>query len=87
MAAAASVFGGLVACSAHVFAISCALHSKVPDDEKTAAVHFLRLEFTPEAIMALRAGAALAFGIDDARLPARLALADVTREALLRDFG
>lgn len=55
--------------------------------DKTAAVHFLRFEFTPEAIMALRAGAELAFGIDDARLPARLAAADVTREALLKDFG
>ena len=41
VAAADSVFGGLVACSAHVFAISCALHSKVPDDEKTAAVSAL----------------------------------------------
>ena len=41
VAAVDSVFGGLVACSAHVFAISCALHSKVPDDEKTAAVSAL----------------------------------------------
>ncbi len=55
--------------------------------DKTAAVHFLRFEFTPEAIMALRAGAELAFGIGDARLPAHLAAADVTREALLKDFG
>lgn len=41
VAATDSLFGGLVACSAHVFAISCALHSKVPDDEKTAAVSAL----------------------------------------------
>ncbi len=41
IAAADSVFGGLVACSAHLFAISCALHSKVPSEEKTAAVSAL----------------------------------------------
>jgi len=55
--------------------------------DKTAAVHFLRFEFAPEAIMALRAGAELSFGIDDARLPARLAVAGATRDALLKDFG
>lgn len=41
VAAVDSVFGGLVACSAHVFAISCALHSKVPAEERTAAVSAL----------------------------------------------
>ncbi len=41
VAAADSVFGGLVACSAHLFAISCSLASKVPPVEKTAAVSAL----------------------------------------------
>ncbi len=41
VAAADSMFGGLVACSAHVFAISCSLHSKVPATEKVAAVSAL----------------------------------------------
>lgn len=54
---------------------------------KSAAVHFLRFEFAPAAIMALRAGAALAFGIDDARLPLELAVPEATRLALLADFA
>lgn len=41
VAAADTMFGGLVACSAHVFAISCSLHSKVPETEKVAAVSAL----------------------------------------------
>jgi len=34
------------------------------NEEKTSAVHFLRLELTPAMIVALRAGAALAAGVD-----------------------
>jgi hypothetical protein len=56
------------------------------DNDKTSAVHFLRFEFAPEAIAALRDGAALVFGIDDARLPQRTAANAALREALLRDF-
>ena len=41
VAAADTMFGGIVACSAHVFAISCSLHSKVPATEKVAAVSAL----------------------------------------------
>ncbi|HBD20643.1 MAG TPA: DUF3501 domain-containing protein [Arenimonas sp.] len=54
---------------------------------KSAAVHFLRFEFAPAAIMALRAGAALAFGIDDARLPLERAVPETTRLSLLADFA
>lgn len=54
---------------------------------KTSAVHFLRFEFVVEAVAALRAGAGLAFGIDDARLPARSPVEGVTRAALLADFA
>jgi acyl dehydratase len=41
VAAADTMFGGLVACSAHLFSISCSLSSKVPADEKVAAVSAL----------------------------------------------
>lgn len=56
--------------------------------ERTAAVHFLRFAFTPAQVAALRAGAGagLAFGIDDARMPLRVDVSAVTRAALLRDF-
>jgi len=57
-------------------------------EQKTAAVHFLRFEFTPAMIAAWRGGAALAAGID---LPAcRVSVEPVaaeTRAALLEDFG
>ena len=56
------------------------------DDDKTSAVHFLRFEFTQDAIDALKSGAALVFGIDDARLPQRTEAGVALREALLRDF-
>jgi hypothetical protein len=56
------------------------------DDGKTAAVHFLRLDFEPAQIAALRAGAALVFGLDDPRMPLRLTAPEALREALLPDF-
>lgn len=56
------------------------------DEGKTAAVHFLRLDFSPAQIAALRAGAALVFGLDDPRMPLRLSAHEALREALLRDF-
>jgi Protein of unknown function (DUF3501) len=58
------------------------------NEEKTSAVHFLRFEFAPAMIAALRGGAALAAGVDHPHyafsvdpLPAPL------RAALLADFG
>lgn len=56
------------------------------DGGRTAAVHFLRLDFAPAQIAALRTGAALAFGLDDPRMPLRLTAPQTLREALLRDF-
>lgn len=53
---------------------------------RTAAVHFLRVAFAPAQIAALRAGASLAFGIDDARMPLRVEAPAPTLAALLRDF-
>ncbi len=57
------------------------------DDDKTSAVHFLRFDFTAEMIAGLRAGAALLFGIDDARMPVAIEVPMAVREALLRDFA
>lgn len=56
------------------------------NSEKTSAVHFLRFEFSDEAVAALRAGAALAFGIDDPRLPLHRVLDEERRLALIADF-
>jgi hypothetical protein len=55
--------------------------------DKTSAVHFLRFEFTPAAIAALRAGASLAIGIEDPRLPVHAEVPEGTRAALLADFA
>jgi hypothetical protein len=54
---------------------------------KTAAVHFLRFAFSADQIAAMRAGAPLTFGIDDARMPMRIDIADTTRDTLLQDFA
>ena len=56
------------------------------DDGKTSAVHFLRFAFTAAQIAALRTGATLRFGIDDARMPVDVEVPDAMRETLLRDF-
>ncbi len=56
--------------------------------DKTSAVHFMRFEFTPAMIAALKAGAALAAGIDHENYAVRIeAVAEATRNALVADFG
>lgn len=55
--------------------------------DKTAAVHFLRFEFSAEQIAALRAGADFGFGIDDERMRVGATVKRDTRAALLADFG
>ena len=55
--------------------------------EKTSAVHFLRWEFTPAMVAALKGGAALAAGIDHPAYAARVEpVAEATRRALLADL-
>ncbi|ARU31945.1 hypothetical protein CAP31_09800 [Sulfuriferula sp. AH1] len=55
--------------------------------EKTAAVHFLRFEFTAPMIAALKAGAALGVGVDHPHCQAVIdPLADAVRAALCEDF-
>ena len=56
------------------------------NDEKTSAVHFVRFEFPPAAIAALRAGASLTFGIEDPRLPEVAQVPGISRAALMSDF-
>lgn len=53
---------------------------------KTAAVHFLRFEFDEAQLIALRGGAALAFGVDDPRMPLHADTGALLRAALLADF-
>lgn len=57
------------------------------ENDKTAAVHFMRFAFAPAQIVALRAGAALRFGIDDPRMPVKIEAPAATRAALLQDFA
>lgn len=57
------------------------------DDEKTSAVHFLRFELAPPQIAALKAGAALAAGIDHENYQVEVRpVADTIRKSLLRDL-
>lgn len=57
------------------------------NDEKTAAVHFLRFEFTPEMVASLRAGAALGCGVDHEQYRYAIdALSEPVRCALAADF-
>lgn len=55
--------------------------------EKTASVHFLRFEFTPEMITAASNGEPIAIGVDHSRYSATVdPLPDATRRALVADF-
>ena len=57
-------------------------------EEKTSSVHFLRFEFTPAMIDALKKGAALAVGIDHANYPVRIdEVAPKVQAALVKDFA
>lgn len=57
------------------------------EPDKTSAVHFLRFEFSAGAIAGLRAGAALAAGVDHPCYNCRAEpLPDAIRLALLKDF-
>jgi hypothetical protein len=58
------------------------------NDVKTAAVHFLRFELALAMIAALKAGAALAIGVDHPAYAATLhPVPDATRNALLADLA
>jgi hypothetical protein len=56
--------------------------------EKTSAVHFLRFELTPAMIAALKAGAALAIGVDHPAYKAEIPeVGAATRAALMADLA
>ncbi len=58
------------------------------DEAKTSAVHFLRFEFPPEQIAALRSGASLVAGIDHENYHVEVSpVPDNIRQSLLLDFG
>jgi hypothetical protein len=75
-----------VAGSERVFAIA---DEDLPREnaEKTSAVHFLRFELQPRMIQQLRAGAALAAGIDHEHYRHQLQVAAPVRQALLADLA
>ena len=57
-------------------------------DDKTASVHFMRFELTPEMVAAAKNGAAIAAGIDHPNLNVSLApLPDAPRAALAADLS
>lgn len=57
------------------------------NEEKTAAVHFLRFEFTPQMIAAMKQGAALLAGVDHPQYQAQTGpLPDAVRASLAADF-
>jgi hypothetical protein len=57
------------------------------NDEKTAAVHFLRFELTPEMVAALKYGVGLAVGVDHPAYTVAIpAVAEATRRALVADL-
>jgi Protein of unknown function (DUF3501) len=56
------------------------------NDEKTSAVHFVRFEFTPAMVAALKAGAATKLGCDHANYPAHLSIEAETLASLAGDL-
>jgi hypothetical protein len=56
------------------------------NDEKTSAVHFVRFEFTPAMVAAVKAGAAVKLGCDHRNYPAHLTIAAETLASLAGDL-
>ena len=56
------------------------------NDEKTSAVHFLRFEFDPATVAALKAGAAAKLGCDHTHYPAHVSVPADTLASLAGDL-
>ena len=56
------------------------------NDEKTSAVHFVRFEFTPPMVAAIKAGAGVKLGCDHRNYPAHVAIAAETLASLAGDL-
>ena len=61
------------------------LERSTPD--KTASVHFMRFELTPEMCAAVKAGAAISAGIDHANYQAEVELSPAVRDSLAADLA
>ncbi len=57
------------------------------NDEKTSAVHFVRFEFTPAMVSAIKAGAAVKLGCDHRNYPAHTFIAPETLASLAGDLS
>jgi len=58
------------------------------DASKTSAVHFMRFEFSPEQVTALKSGASLIAGIDHENYSVEICpVADNIRESLINDLS
>ena len=57
------------------------------NETKTAAIHFLRFEFSKDDVEFMRQGARVKIGIDDARLPYEAQLTSELLAELLDDFN
>ncbi len=55
-------------------------------DEKTSSVHFLRFEFTPEMISALKEGVEMKAGVDHTEYQYEMVVDDSVRQSLVGDF-
>ena len=56
------------------------------NDEKTSAVHFVRFEFTPPMVAAVKAGASVKLGCDHRNYPAHTTIAAETLTSLAGDL-
>ena len=56
------------------------------NDEKTSAVHFVRFEFTPSMVSAIKAGAGVKLGCDHTNYPAHTTIAPETLASLAGDL-
>jgi hypothetical protein len=56
------------------------------NDEKTSAVHFVRFEFTPVMVAAIKAGAAVKLGCDHRNYPAHVTIPAETLASLTGDL-
>jgi hypothetical protein len=57
------------------------------NEEKTSAVHFVRFEFTPPMVSAIKAGAGVKLGCDHGNYPAHVAIGPETLASLAGDLA
>ena len=57
------------------------------NDEKTSAVHFVRFEFSPAMVSAVKAGASVKLGCDHTNYPAHTTIAPETLASLAGDLA